>query len=85
MRKKGRTKYSILAFVCICILVYGFTIININKPELVRKKSKFTMDLTFKPMDFRIETKEYDFYVNSKTIDNAKEKYMDIYDSIFSK
>ena len=85
MRKKGRNKYFVVAFVCVFILIYGFTIININKPELVRKKSKFTLDVKLNPIDFRIETKDHIFYLNNKVIDNVKEKYIDIYDGIFSK
>ena len=74
MRKKGRIKYFLVIFLCFFIFIYGFIKININKPELVRKKSKFTIDLKLKPLDFRIETKEYIFYVNNKIIDNMKEK-----------
>ena len=85
MRKKDRTKYFLLSFVCIFIFIYGFIVININKPELVRKQSQFTMDLTIKPIDFRIETKEYVFYINNEIIDNVKEKYMSLYDKILSK
>ena len=85
MRKKGRIKYFLVAFVCVFILIYGFTVVNINKPELVRKESKFTIDLTLKPIDFKIETKEYIFYVNNKVIDNVKEKYIGLYNRILSK
>ena len=85
MCKKGRNKYFIVSLVCVLIFVYGFITININKPEIVRKESKFTIDLSLKPIDFRIETKEYIFYVNNKIVDNLKEKYKDIYDGILSK
>lgn len=85
MRKKSRIKYFLLIFVCVFIFIYGFIVININKPELVRKKSKFTLDLRLKPFDFKIETKGYVFYVNNKIIDNMKQKYNDIYNGVFSK
>jgi phage-related protein len=85
MRKKGRTKYFLVIFVCVSIFIYGFFVVNITKVKDVRKKSKFTIDVSFKPIDFRIETKDYVFYVNSKIIDNVKEKYNDIYNGVFSK
>ena len=85
MRKKSRVKYVVLIFVCLSIFVYGFIKVNINKPELVRKRSWFTMDLKVKPFDFRIETKEYVFYVNNKVFDNLKEKYTEVYNGIFSR
>ena len=85
MRKKSRVKYVVLIFVCLSIFVYGFIKVNINKPELVRKRSWFTMDLKVNPFDFRIETKEYVFYVNNKVFDNLKEKYTDVYNGIFSR
>ena len=85
MRKKGRTKYFLLGFVCIFIFIYGFIVVNIYKSELVREKSKFTMDLAVKPFDFRIETKDYAFYINYKIIDNVKGKYTALYDKILSK
>ena len=85
MRKKSRVKYVVLIFVCLSIFVYGFIKVNINKPELVRKRSWFTMDLKVNPFDFRIETKEYVFYVNNKVFDNLKEKYTEVYNGIFSR
>lgn len=85
MRKKGRVKYFLLIFLCFCIFNYGFFKINITKTKDVRKKSKFTIDLTVKPVDLRIETKDYVFYVNNKIIDGVRQKYNDIYNGIFSK
>lgn len=85
MRKRGRTKYYIVIFLCFFIFVYGFIMVNINKPKLVREKSKFTIDLKFKPFDFRIDTKEYVFYVNSKVIDNMKEQCAEVYNELFPK
>ena len=89
MRKKGRFKYYIVFFLCFSIFTYGFFRINITKAKNVRKKSKFTVDFKAKPIDLRIETRDYVFYVNGKVIDAMKEKcnevYNDIYNSIFSK
>ena len=85
MRKKGRIKYFLVILLCFFILISGFMIININKPDVVRKKSKFTMDLILKPFDFRIDTKDYVFYINSKVITNIKEGCIDTYEEIFSK
>ncbi|MGH4125863.1 MAG: hypothetical protein ACREV6_23380 [Clostridium sp.] len=81
MRKKGRIKYTIVIFLCFSILIYGFFKINITKTKDLRKKSKFTIDLTLKPIDLKIETEDYVFYVNNKVIDKIKEKY----NGIFSK
>ena len=85
MRKKGRTKYFLLGFVCIFIFIYGFIVVSINKSELEREKSKFTIDFTLKPFNFKIETKEYVFYINKKAMDNVKEKSIALYDKILSK
>ena len=85
MRKRGIIKYFILFFLCFFILLYGFIMVNIHKPKLVREKSKFTIDLKLKPFDFRIDTKDYVFYVNSKVIDNMKEQCTQVYNGIFSK
>ncbi len=85
MRKKGRIKYLLVVFLCFFILIYGFIKVNIYKPELVRKKSKFTIDFKSKPFDFRVEMKEYVFYINSKVVDNMKEQCVDVYNNIFSK
>ncbi len=85
MRKKNRSKYFITGILCFSIVIYGFIKINIYKPELVRKKSVFTMDLTLKPLDVRIETDGYVFYLNNKVIDGVKEKCNDTYNDIFSK
>ena len=119
MRKKGRSKYFLVIFLCFSIFSYGFITININKSETERNESKFTIDLkaeTFdfrinnyaitksndkstrkrgkllytvsfklKPIDFRVDTEEYVFYVNSKVIDNIKEKYIDVYNGILSR
>ncbi|MCB2288769.1 hypothetical protein LGK97_03205 [Clostridium sp. CS001] len=85
MRKKGRSKYFLLAFLCFSMFIYGFFAINITKDEDVRKKSKFTIDLKLKPVDLRIETKKYVFYANNKIIYDVKEKYMEIYHEILSR
>lgn len=85
MRKKGRIKYIFILILCFSILIYGFIQVNINKPELVRKKSKFTMELSLVPIDFRIETAGYVFYVNSKIIDSMKDKCINVYNEITSK
>jgi len=85
MRKKGRTKYFLVGFLCFFIFAYGFITVNINKRNPEKKESKFTMDLTLKPFDLRVDTTNYAFYVNSKIIDDMKEKCVDIYNGIFSK
>ena len=85
MHEKSRVRYVLVIFICFSIFIYGFIKINITKSELVRKKSGFTIDFKFKPMDLRIETKEYVFYVNNKIFDNLKEKYVDVYNSIFER
>ncbi|MBU3142442.1 hypothetical protein [Clostridium sp. CF012] len=85
MRKKGRSKYTLVIFLCFFIFIYGFTEINITKAKDVRKKSKFTMDLTLKPIDLKIETVDYVFYVNNKVIDKMKEKYNKVYDDIYNR
>jgi hypothetical protein len=85
MRKKNKKKYSISIVFCIFIFIYGFIMISISKPELIRKKSPFTVDVSLKPIDIKIETKGYTIYVNNKVIDGVKEKCNDIYNNIFSK
>lgn len=85
MRKRGRIKYLFVIIICFFIFVYGFIKININKPELVREKSKFIINLSLKPVNFTVETKGYVFYVNSKIIYNLKVKCIDTYNDIFSK
>jgi hypothetical protein len=85
MRKKGRIKYFFLIFLCFSIFIYGFFAVNITKAKDVRKKSKFTIDLKLKPLDLRIETKDYVFYINNKIIYNVKEKYMHIYHGVLSR
>ena len=85
MRKRGRIKYFLMFSICLSVFIYGFIIININKPELVKKKSKFTINLKLNPIDFRIETNGYIFYVNDKIIYNLKEKCIDTYNNILSK
>ncbi|MBZ9688186.1 hypothetical protein G9F72_017775 [Clostridium estertheticum] len=84
MRKKGRTKYILIMLLCFFIFIYGFTEINITKAKDLRKKSKFTIDLTLKPIDLKIETVNYIFYVNNKIIDKMKEKYNEVYDEIYN-
>lgn len=92
MRKRGRIKYFLIISICLSVFICGFTIININKPELVKEKSKFTINIKLKPFDFRIETKNYVFYVNdkiiyniNKIIYNMKEKCIDTYNEIIPK
>ena len=86
MRKKGRIKYFLVIFLCFSIFSYGFITININNQELIPKeKLKFAIGLKLKPFDFRIDTKDYVFYVNSKVFDNLKEKSIDVYNGIFSR
>ena len=85
MHKKGRIKYFIVIFICFSILIYGFIKVNINKTELARKRSKFTIDLRFKPIDLRIETKGHVVYLNNKIINNVKEKCINTYNEILSK
>ncbi len=85
MRKKGKAKYFFVIFLCFFIFIYGFIEINLNKRKIEREESKFTMDLKLKPFDFRIETKEYVFYINSKIIDNVKEECINVYNGIISK
>jgi len=85
MRKKGRIKYFLVIFLCFSIFIYGFIAVNINKSEQERAKSGFTIDIKSKPFDFRVDTKDYVFYVNSKIIDNVKEECVDVYNGIFSK
>ncbi|MBZ9608504.1 hypothetical protein G9F73_011855 [Clostridium estertheticum] len=83
MLKKGRIKYFLVIFIYFSILIYGFIKVNINKTELARNKSKFTIDLKLKPVDFRIETKDYGFYVNNKIFDKMKKKFISTYNGIF--
>ncbi|WP_291636281.1 hypothetical protein [Clostridium sp.] len=85
MRKKGRFKYLLMISLCVYIFIYGFIKINITKPELVIKRSKFEMNIKLKPLDFRIETKDYVFYVNNKIFDSVKEKCIGAYNEIISK
>ena len=85
MFKKGIIKYTFLMAICFSIFIYGFIEVNINKPELVKEKSKFTMNFKLNPIDFRVESKGYVFYANSKLFYNMKEKCIDTYDNIFKK
>jgi len=85
MRKKGRIKYVFVIFLLSFILIYGFIQVNINKPELVRNQSKFTINLITKPFDFRIEGKDYVFYVNGKIIDDMKDKCINTYNELILK
>ena len=85
MRKRGRVKYFIIIVIWFLIFAYGFIKININKPELVKDKSKFTISFRLKPVDFRVETKGYVFYINNNTIYNIKEKCINVYNGVFSK
>ena len=85
MHKRGIFKYIFIIIICFSIFVYGFIEVNINKPELVKEKSKFIINLKLNPVDFRIETKEYVFYVNNKIFYNMKEKCIDTYNNIFPK
>ncbi|MCJ7689036.1 MAG: hypothetical protein MUO60_06935 [Clostridiaceae bacterium] len=85
MHKKNRKKHFIAIIFCVFIFIYGFIMISISKQELVRKKSPFTVDVSVKPIDIKIETKDYIIYVNNKVIDGVKEKCNDIYNNVFSK
>ncbi|MBU3183686.1 hypothetical protein [Clostridium estertheticum] len=85
MLKKGIIKYIFILVICFSILIYGFVEVNINKPELVKEKSKFTMNFKLNPLDFRIETKGYVFYTNGKFFYNIKGKCIDTYNEIFMK
>ena len=40
MRKKGRTKYFLVIFLCFFIFIYGFIEINITKAKDCEKKVK---------------------------------------------
>ncbi|MBU3160108.1 hypothetical protein KPL37_10115 [Clostridium frigoris] len=83
MFKKGIIKYMFIIVICFSIFIYGFIEVNINKPELVKEKSKFTINLKLNPVDFRIETNAYVFYANGKIFYNMKEKCIDTYNDIF--
>ena len=83
MRRKGRSKYILVIIFCFIIFAYGFIKVNVNKPELVKKKSKFTIAFKLKPIDFRIETNNYVFYVNNKIFYNMKEKCINAFNDIF--
>ncbi|MGH4118863.1 hypothetical protein [Clostridium sp.] len=85
MRKKNKGKNFIVIILCVFIFIYGFIMISVSKPELVRKKSPFTVDVSLKPIDIKIETKDYIIYVNNKVIDGVSEKCKDVYNNIFSK
>ncbi|HEY8890409.1 MAG TPA: hypothetical protein VIM70_09155 [Clostridium sp.] len=99
MGKKDRIKYFIMFFTCFIIFIYGFIQVNINKTELVKDKSEFTIDFKLNPVDFRIDTKGYVFYVNNKSVYNIKEKCIgvekkiinvkesciDVFNGVFSK
>jgi hypothetical protein len=85
MRKRNNKKYFTVIIFCTFIFVCGFVIISISKPELLRKKSPFTIDVSFRPIDIRIETKDYIIYMNNKVIDGVKEKCIDTYNGVFSK
>ena len=85
MRKRGIFKYMFIMVICFSIFIYGFVEININKPELVKEKSKFTINFKLNPFDFRIETKGYVIYANNKLFYNIKEKCIDTYNGVFMK
>ncbi|MEK6266904.1 MAG: hypothetical protein N2B06_19375 [Clostridium sp.] len=85
MSKRNNKKIFTTIIFCAFIFICGFVIISIRKPELLRKKSPFTIDVSFKPIDIRMETKDYIIYVNNKVIDGVKEKCIDTYNDIFSK
>ena len=85
MRKKGRMKYFFVFFLCTSIFVYGFFRVNITKAKNVRENAKFTIDFTLDPVDLKIETSDYVFYINHKIIDKLKNTYNDIYNGVFPK
>ena len=85
MRKKGRMKYFLVFFICTSIFIYGFFRVNITKTKYAREKSLFTIDFTLKPVDLKIETSDYVFYINHKIIDKLKDTYNDIYNGVFPK
>ena len=85
MHKKGRVKYFLVIVICLFIFIYGFIEINVNKAELVKEKSKFTIVLNLKPINLQIETKSYVFYVNNKIFYNMKEKCIGAFNEFFSK
>ena len=90
MHKKGRVKYFLVIIICFFIFIYGFFIINITKPELVRNKSEFKIDFTLEPLNFTIENEDYIFFVNNeifdnKIFDNMKKKCIRTFNGIFSK
>ena len=85
MGKKGKFKYCFIFFLCFSIFIYGFLRINITKTKNVRNKSKFTIDFKLKPIDLRIESGDYIFYVNSKVIDGMKVKYNEVFDDIYNR
>ena len=76
MRKRGKSKYVIVIVIWVLIFLYGFIKINISKSELVKDKSRFTISFKLKPVDFRIETKGYVFYINNTTVYNIQEKFI---------
>ena len=85
MFKKGIMKYIFLLVICFSIFMYGFIEVNINKSELVKEKSKFIISIKSNPLDFRVETKGYIFYVNGKLLFNMKEKCIDTYHDVLKK
>ncbi|OFI07197.1 hypothetical protein CLOACE_03880 [Clostridium acetireducens DSM 10703] len=68
-----KKKYSFLIiFFYLSIVLYGFAKVNNSLPNFIKERSNFSIYCKQNPFDFRIETKDYTFKVNSKTFLNIK-------------
>lgn len=69
----------------IFIIFLGFIVVSNNTPKFIKNNSPFKIYFTAKPFDFKVETKDYIFYLNKKAGENIKLSTYKVYDNLSNK
>lgn len=70
MSKKA---YRCVIVLCIILIFTGIIIVNNSMPEFIKGKSKFSINCSLSPLDFKINTKNYSINFGRDNFNNFKD------------
>ncbi|WP_446898739.1 hypothetical protein ACSVC9_02105 [Clostridium sp. LBM24168] len=72
----SRRAFKSVVICCIILILTGIVIVNASMPKFVKDRSDFSINCSFSPFDFKIETQNYFVNMNGNTIYNFKENLL---------
>lgn len=63
-----------IVILSIAIIVSGILVVSNSMPKFIKDNSKISIDYSFSPLDFKIETNKYSIDMNGNTFCSLKDK-----------